>query len=92
MVVEHETERPEDATTGKDAAEIQRESRRLLAATTSTPDWLLSMFPLGNDITLVHVQHRNSQLPHFQARFTDGSKHAGKRLGSASSATVVFLG
>ena len=55
--------------------------RKLLAATTTTPGWLLAMFPLGEDISLVHIQHRNHQLPHFQARFLDGSKHDGKMLG-----------
>ena len=64
-----------------DAAETQRKSRKLLAATTSTPPWLLSMFPLGDEVTLVHIQHRDKQLPHFQCRFGDGSKHSGKTPG-----------
>ena len=62
-------------------AETQRRSRKLLAATTSTPAWLLSMFPLGPEVTLIHIQHRDKQLPHFQCRFTDGSKHGGKTPG-----------
>ena len=85
MVAPPEAEEPTTAAAKKDEAETQRESRRLLAATTSTPGWLLQMFPLGDDVCLVHVQHRNSQLPHFQARFADGSKHAGKILANSSS-------
>ena len=60
--------------------EVQSKSRKLLAATASTPAWLQELFPLGSDVVLMHVEHRNHNLPHFQARFSNNLRHAGKLL------------
>ena len=61
--------------------QAQSQSKKLLASTASTPAWLRELFPMGSDVILMHIEHRNQNLPHFQARFSNNLKHAGKRLG-----------
>ena len=72
---------PECEPDTQNAKDVQARSRKLISSATTTPEWLLKLFPLGEDVTMVHIQHKSNVLPHFQARFVNGTKHAGKLLG-----------
>ena len=55
-------------------------SRKLLSSCTSLPSWLATMIPFPENVVLVHVVHKDSTLPHFQARLPGQETHNAKRL------------
>ena len=60
------------------AEEVARESRKLLSKTAAIPEFLNAKFEMRSDVTVVHVQHSNTVLPHFQCRLPAGEMHLGK--------------
>ena len=68
------------STNEEDAIKRENRSRKLLASTGVTPEWLRNRFPVPSDVTVSHVVHRSSTLPHFQMRFHNNEACDGKRL------------
>ena len=56
-------------------------SRKMLATSATTPEWLKEKFPVPNDVICSHVLHKTGTLPHFQMRFQNGQSFDGKSLG-----------
>ena len=74
-----------------DTGSVAARSRRLLSSAQTTPQWLLDKFPLGQDTVLIHLQHKDHVLPHFQVRFSNGTKHDGKHLACYKRNDVILL-
>ena len=58
--------------------EKARASRRLLSTSASVPAWLRERFDMRADVQVVHVQHADNLLPHFQVKLPAGEQHLGR--------------
>ena len=58
-----------------------RASRKLVSTTETIPDFLTAKFPMPDDIKMVHIIHKTTTLPHFQAKLPSGLSFEGKSLG-----------
>ena len=76
VTASHETA-PKDENESKSR---ENRSRKLLATSGITPDWLKERFPVPFDVTVSHVVHRSTILPHFQMRFHNNESCDGKHL------------
>ena len=63
-----------------DEEETKRASRAALSKTRSVPDWLLAKYPLPSDVTVHHTVHKDSTLPLFQGRLSNGEVYEAKTL------------
>ena len=59
----------------------RRESRRLLSTCTAVPEEVRARYSMRPDVTVSHVTHRNSTLPHIQVRLPPGERWENKLLG-----------
>ena len=71
--------------------EVARKSRKLLSRTAAIPDFLNANFEMRQDVTVVHVQHSNTVLPHFQCRLPAGEMHLGKFPNTTMHSYLYFL-
>ena len=53
-------------------------SRKMLASSATTPQWLREKFETPPDVIVSHVVHKTGTLPHFQMRFQGGDTYEGK--------------
>ena len=56
----------------------ENRSRKMLASSGTTPDWIKERFPVPFDVTVSHVIHNSTTLPHFQMRFHNNESCDGK--------------
>ena len=58
---------------GQENVARERETRRLLACTSTVPEHLTNRWPVMDNVTIFHTITKDSTLPFFQARLHSGT-------------------